>query len=275
MNRIAAIAAELGLVRPTITPLAGGVSGRTLRLCDARQDLVLRLDDGSGASLGASPESEFVILTLAAAAGLGPAIVRWQPAQGWIALRHVAGRTPDCAGLRQPAFLERLGNWFARLHAVPAPPLPAIDFGARAAGYLERLQADTPTAAIAGLRIALAARRKALAPVARLVCCHHDLHHRNIVDSGAALVAIDWEYAGPGDAAADLAACMGYHELDPAERSALLAGYGTDTAALRERIDALAWIFDCLWYGWNGVAAQAGLALDVALQRRLAARLGA
>ena len=32
---------------------------------------------------------------------------------------------------------------------------------------------------------------------------------------------------------------------------------------------------DCLWYGWNGVAAHAGLAIDARLQARLAARLAA
>jgi len=42
---------------------------------------------------------------------------------------------------------------------------------------------------------------------------------------------------------------------------------------MRQRIGALGWIFDCLWYGWNGVAALEGLAIDGAEQAALAARL--
>lgn len=275
MSRIASIASALGLEQPRITPLSGGVANRTLRLRDARQDLVLRLAGDAGETLGASQESEFAMLNLAAAAGLAPAIVQARPAEGWMAMQHVAGRTPDLAELRDPAFLARLGSWLARLHAIPPPPLPAIDFGARAAGYLERMNESAPAAEVAGLAVRLAARRAGLAPLLRPAACHHDLHRRNLVDTGAALLALDWEYAGPGDPAADLAACIGYHDLDRAERGALLAGYGSDTPALRARLDALAWIFDCLWYGWNGVAALAGLETDAALQSRLAARLTA
>jgi thiamine kinase-like enzyme len=84
---------------------------------------------------------------------------------------------------------------------------------------------------------------------------------------------VDWEYAGPGDPAADLAACIGYHALGRDAVDALLAGYGPAGEAMRQRIGALGWIFDCLWYGWNGVAALEGLAIDGAEQAALAARL--
>ena len=83
---------------------------------------------------------------------------------------------------------------------------------------------------------------------------------------------MDWEYAGPGDPAADLAACAGYHALDAVGLDALIAGYGA-RKPLAARVASLAWIFDCLWYGWNAAAAQDGLAADAAEQSRLAARL--
>jgi thiamine kinase-like enzyme len=87
------------------------------------------------------------------------------------------------------------------------------------------------------------------------------------------LLAVDWEYAGPGDPAADFAACIGYHALDGAAVDALLDGYGPAGFALRERIGALGWIFDCLWYGWNATASLEGLEIDRAEQAELAARL--
>ena len=85
--------------------------------------------------------------------------------------------------------------------------------------------------------------------------------------------SVDWEYAGPGDPAADLAACIRYHDLDSAGIDALLGGYGEDSPALRARIAELGWIFDCLWFGWNASAAAAGLPVDGRQQAQLAARL--
>ncbi len=273
--RVAAIAAELGLERAVITPLPGGLANRTLRLQDGRHDYVLSLAGDLGGALRANREYELAMLGLAASAGLAPGIVLARPADGLIVTRHVAGRVPGREELHDPVFLRRVGAWLARLHALPPPQLPAIDFAARAADYLGDLQARRGSADIAAILRRLAARRAALGPAARQVACHHDLHHRNLVDTGRSLVVLDWEYAGPGDPAADLAACIGYHGLGPADIDALLAGYGEEGAALRARVDALGWIFDCLWYGWNGVAALAGLAVDRSLQDRLAARLSA
>jgi aminoglycoside phosphotransferase (APT) family kinase protein len=274
-RRVAAIAAVLGLDQPLITPLPGGLANRTLRLREGSHDYVLRLAGDAGTTLGASQGNEFAMLSLAAAAGLAPGIVLARPADGLIVTRHVAGRMPQREDLRDPVFLARVGAWIARLHALPPPSLPAIDFPVRAAAYLETMQARHASSKVAEIARRLAERHAGLTPPARLAACHHDLHHRNIIDTGASLLVIDWEYAGPGDPAADLAACIGYHGLGPGEIAALLAGYGRDDATLRARIEALGWIFDCLWYGWNGVAALAGLAIDARLQARLAARLAA
>jgi len=190
-------------------------------------------------------------------------------------MQHAAGRTPKPGELRDASFLRRLGAWIARLQAVPLPMgLKPIDFGERAAAYLAQLQDREPPGLHARLGVELALRRAVLKPMAHRVCCHHDLHRRNLVDTGAAIMVIDWEYAGPGDPAADLASCIGYHDLGPAEVDALLAGFGQNCVELRTRLDAMAWIFDCLWYGWNGVAAQEGLEVELGLQQQLIARLG-
>ncbi|MGH8250648.1 MAG: phosphotransferase [Steroidobacteraceae bacterium] len=276
MQDVAAIAAELGLERPRIVPLAGGPANRTLRLTDARHDYVLRLAGAATAVLLADRESELAMLRLASAAGLAPAIVLARPEAGLLVTQHLDGKPLADADLRNRATLRRIGAWIARLHAIPPPPeLPQVDFGGRAAAYLGWLQARGSDARIAAVAVALDERRKALAPLARLASCHHDLHCRNFVDTGAALSVLDWEYAGPGDPAADLAACIGYHELAERDVDALLAGYGRNDDALRSRLAALRWIFDCLWFSWNAVAECAGLGGDPDLQRRLIARLAA
>jgi len=270
---IAAVAGELGLVAPEIMALPGGVANRALRLRDARHDLVLRVAGGTAAALGASRSSECAMHALAAGAGLAPPVVLARPERGLLVTAFVAGRMLSKEDMQDPAVLRRVGDWIARLHALPPPPgLPVVDFGARAAAYLETMRARAPSPEAVELARRLAAKRAGLAP-SRAVACHHDLHHRNLIDDGSRLMAVDWEYAGPGDPAADLAACIGYHELAPSRVDALLSGYGPHAAALRARVATLGWIFGCLWYGWNAVAALEGLPQEAGLQARLAARL--
>lgn len=271
--RVPALIAELGLDRPTVTALDGGPVNRVHRLRDARNDLVLRLAGPAASELGADHGCESAMQRQAAAHGLAPGIVLAQPQQGVLVTRHVAGRMLTRADLSDAATLRRVGAWIARLHALAPPPRPAVDFGARAAGYLERIGARADGTFAARLARELASRRAALAAPARLASCHHDLHHRNLLETADGLVAIDWEYSGPGDPAADFASCIGYHDLDRRHAAALFAGYGDESSELRARVDALGWIFACLWFGWNEVASQAGLAIDRREQARLVARL--
>ncbi|HXV41052.1 MAG TPA: choline/ethanolamine kinase family protein [Steroidobacteraceae bacterium] len=271
-HAVAAVTDALGLESPQVTALPAGIANRALRLRDARHDLVLRISGRASAALGASRDSECAMQALAAGADLAPAVVLAWPEQGLLVTQFVRGRPLSRAEMRNPGVTTRVGAWIARLHALPPPQLPSVDFGARAAACLAAAQVRSPSAESAELARRLAARRAMLAP-ARPVACHHDLHHRNFIDDAGRLRVVDWEYAGPGDPAADLAACIGYHDLGPAEIDALLAGYGTEDAPLRARLATLGWIFDCLWYGWIATAAIEGLAPEPGRQERLAARL--
>lgn len=271
---IAAASAALGLGHPRITELEGGAANRSFLLSDAGHDYVLRLAGHASAALGASRETEFAMQAIASNAGLAPEIVLAVPERDFIVTRHAVGHVPGAAELRAPPLLNRIGQWIARLHALSPPPgLGVVDFGDRAAGYLERLLRQERRADIAAMAVELARRRAELPPALQLTACHHDLHHRNFVVSAEKIIAIDWEYAGPGDPAADLACCIGYHDLDAALIDRLLEAYGNDSADLRARVEALRWMFDCLWFGWNAVAESAGLESFPELQARLAARL--
>jgi aminoglycoside phosphotransferase (APT) family kinase protein len=271
---IAAVVEALRLRDPEVTPLAGGALNRSFRLRTGDEDLVLKLAGAAATELGANPRSEIAMQSLAAGAGLAPPVVHADEARGLVVSRHARGRAPPAREMQDTRMLARVGSWVAALHALPAPAgLEIVDFGERAERYLALLQAHSPGAFPGRLARELAARRAALGPPARIAACHHDLHHRNFIDDGRRLLAVDWEYAGPGDPAADLASCIGYHGLRGAGVDALLAGYGTEDAGLKERIAAVGWIFDCLWYGWNAAAGLAGSAPDEAEQRRLTARL--
>lgn len=271
---LAAAIAALGLDHPRVAELAGGVANRSYRLRDARHDVVLRLAGKSTPGLGASRASELAIQGIAAGGGLAPEIVLVDRELDFIVTRLAVGRVPSRSDMQESPMLRRVGAWIAELHAL-APPtgLPVVDFGQRAAGYLSLLLLRNRGPEIARFSRELDRRRAQLPPPARLACCHHDLHHRNLLDAGENLIAVDWEYAGPGDPAADIACCIGYHDLDATHVAALLEGYGSDSPTLRARVEALGWIFDCLWFGWNAVAALEGLEADAGLQERLAARL--
>lgn len=255
---VSAAIAALGLAQPVVTALAGGSLNRSFRLRSGAEDLVLKLAGEAAPALGASRHAEFAMQALAAGAGLAPPVVLCDEAQGFIVSRHASGGMPSASDMHDPRLLGRIGAWIAALHALQPPAgLAVVDFGERAAGYLARLQADAPEISVGHIERELAARRADLPPPARLAACHHDLHHRNFIDDGRRLLAVDWEYAGPGDPAADIASCIGYHRLGDAGTDALLDGYGEAGPELRERIASLAWIFDCLWFGWNAVAARA------------------
>ncbi|MGB5132537.1 MAG: phosphotransferase [Steroidobacteraceae bacterium] len=271
---VAEIAAELGLRHPVVTPLSGGLSNRSWRLRDCSQDLVLRQSGASASQLGADGRAEFAMLRIAAGAGLAPQVVLARPDTGILVTRYIGGHVPTREEIRRPAMLARIGAWFAKLHALEPPQgFAAVDFGERAAGYLGMLRAQAPTDLIARLEQRLAVHRESLPPPRRLAPCHHDLHHLNLVDSGDALVALDWEYAGPGDPAADLAACICYHDLEAQQVDALLAGRDGDAGSLHARLPALRWIFDCLWLGWMEVAALGGITMDDGRRQRLVERL--
>jgi aminoglycoside phosphotransferase (APT) family kinase protein len=270
---IARVSRELALERPEVSALDGGGASGAWRLRDGTRDLVVRIRGTAAARLGASVKAEAAMQSLAAQAGLAPRVVLADPAGGFLVSEFAEGRMPGRAAMGDPVLLARVGAWCAQLHALAAPAgLPVIDFGARAAGYLAQAARGVDAPTLARLDQALARRRAAVGIAERIAPCHHDLHRRNLLDDGVRLAAIDWEYAGPGDPAADLAACAGYHALDERAVDALVAGYGGD-AQLRARVESLAWIFACLWYGWNAAAARLGIAVDEAEQSRLAARL--
>jgi thiamine kinase-like enzyme len=275
-DRVAAVLVELGLEQPTVTMLQGGPLNRAFRLKDAQRDLVLRLSGTAAAALGADHAAELAMQKLAADTGLAPVVVLARPAEGLLVTRHVAGRVLTRDEAREPALLARIGAWLAKLHALPPPAeLAPIDIAARAAGYLEFLIARESTLLLRDLERHLSRLRTELPPPPRLAPCHHDLHHFNLVDAGGRLVALDWEYAGPGDPVADLAACICYQDLGQRRVEMLLDAYDRDAARIKARLRPLVWVFDCLCYGWMEVAAAHGIAADPERRRRLIRRLTA
>ncbi len=270
--RLDAVAEELGLADARREALAGGGSAnQCFRLAAAGRDLVVRLG-GDTAGLGTDRDSEWRLQAAAAEAGLAPAVMLARPAEGLLVSAWVAGRVLTRDAAREPAMIERVGAWFAALHALPAPAgLRRVDIVARAEACLARLPAHGDAAAVAALQSLLQQARRHCPPCEAPAACHHDLQHRNLIDTGSGLVAVDWEYGGLGDPAADLAAYACYHDLDEAGAMLLLESAGRP--APPEWLYWLCRAFDCLWYGWLQLAGDTAAA-TAADRLRLHARLG-
>jgi thiamine kinase-like enzyme len=65
--------------------------------------------------------------------------------------------------------------------------------------------------------------------------CHNDLLNANLIDDGARIRIVDWEYAAMGDVFFDLANFSINHGLAPEERRVLLVAYFGDVRADHER----------------------------------------
>lgn len=253
----------------TAAPLAGGLTNRTWRVTSAAADWVVRLGGGRDAALAIDRRAELLALRTAAAHGLAPRCVHAAAARGVLVLEYVAGTVWSRTTPRSAAGIERIGAAFRRLHSLPVPAaLPEVDARDAIRRYLgapvgvpgpvpREVLAERTAAALAGY-----------APRGRAFC-HHDVHHRNVVEADR-LVLLDWEYAGAGDPALDLAAFAAYHDLDAVARARLRAAYGPGVTD--EELDRALHVFDCLQALWHD-AAGTWSALAAEARDALAARL--
>lgn len=158
----------------------------------------------------------------AAEAGAGPEIVHADASVGVLVAAWVEGAAWTARDLRDPARLRALGPVLARLHGSPVdlPPHRVRAPAERYAAVLRPAAGDRDRAAIEEL-LGLAARHETGRP-ARPV--HGDVTAGNLLGHASPLL-VDWEYAGAGDPAFDLATVLALHEVPGRGRDALLEAY--------------------------------------------------
>ncbi len=233
----------------TAAPLGGGLVNRAWRVTSAAADWVVRLDGARGAAVAPDRQAELLALRAAAAHGLAPRCVHADATHGVLVLEHVAGTVWSRATARSAEGIDRIGAVFRELHSLAAPAgLPAVDARESIRRYLAvGVPGPVPRATLADRAAAAVA---CYAP--RLhAFCHHDVHHRNVVAADR-LVLLDWEYAGVGDPALDLAAFAAYHDLEAAARARLRAAYGPGVG--HAELERALCVFDCLQALWHDAA---------------------
>jgi thiamine kinase-like enzyme len=237
--RIAAL--PLWRDRPTIEPVAAGRTNRNFIVTDQGQRYFARV----GAEIplhDISRAAERRCAILAAEAGIAPAVVH--ASGGIIVTAYVEGETLSIVSARTPERLAQVAGVLRRLHAIPVQDdLPDFCPVAVSRRYLAQLSdAELP---IARARIAACLAQLPSFPPYCLI--HADLIPENFILGGGRLLLVDWEYAGNGVAATDLAMVVSNFELDAAMAQSLLQLYGPVDHTAIETMRVAAIVREALW----------------------------
>jgi thiamine kinase-like enzyme len=207
-----------------IAVLGGGITNHNFKVTvDGTEAYALRIAGRDTDLLGIDRGAEYEASLGAAAVGVGPEVIRFEP--GCLVTRFIPGNVVSIERMREPASIRRVAATLRAVHM--GPPIPARFNSFR---VVERYR---ETALANGGRIpeAYARASKVAQRIERLRgpfperLCHNDLLNANFIDDGERIRIVDWEYAGMGDVFFDLANFAINHELDKAQSRLLLEAY--------------------------------------------------
>ena len=208
----------------TVQELGGGITNRNFKVVVDGAAYVLRMGGAKTSLLGIDRAVEHAAGVRAFELGVGPEVVAFAPAEGWLVCRFIDGREISLAEMRRPSTLARVASALRALH--DSAPIPGrFDAWAVVDGYRATAEAhgvEIP-AEFTPMR-ALADRIRSARGPQPAVPCHNDLLNANFLDDGSVRI-VDWEYAGMGDRFFDLANFSVNHEFSVEDDRALLRAY--------------------------------------------------
>ena len=228
-----------------IAALSGGITNRNYRVTTARQERFVVRIGRDIPEHGVMRFNELAAARAAHAAGLSPAVV--YAGDGYLVSRFIEGRTLTPADVRDAGNLRRIVALVRRCHEeVPRHfQGPALIFWVFQVirSYLQLLtsrQVNPYPLDLAELAGRAERLERALGPVT-IVFGHNDLLAANLLDDGARLWLIDWDYAGFNSPLFDLANLATNNELSPQLELAVLEEYfqAPPAAALRRGFAAM------------------------------------
>jgi thiamine kinase-like enzyme len=233
--------AQLGAAEGEPTVLGGGITNHNFRARLGGREVVVRLPGNDTELLGSDRSGERQASSLAAAAGVAPAVLAHLEDPVVLVTAFVEGPTMESPQLREPGALAEVGAALRRVHGCGT-------IGARfdafrlVEDYAAATRVRGGTVPEAYERAHAAAARMSSAPAFRdepVVLCHDDLLPANFIDTPDGIRLVDWEYAGMGNRWFDLGNFAVNNELGPAEEEAFVTAYldaepaPADLAALR------------------------------------------
>jgi thiamine kinase-like enzyme len=238
-------AATLACWRSRVTPepLGGGISNHNFIVADGSARFFVRIGQDVEVH-NVLRRFELAASRAAHAAGISPEVVHAEP--GAMVFRYVEGRTLAPEDVRDPPMLERIVALLRTCHRElpthfrgPAPIFWVFqvlrDYAARLAEERHRLAGEVARYLAAAERL-----EAAVGPV-EIAFGHNDLLAANLIDDGARLWLVDWEYAGFNSPLFDLGGLASNNELSPDLEARLLELYfdAPITADLRRRYGAM------------------------------------
>lgn len=227
---------------PTIAPIPGGRTNENFRVDAGGRTYFARI----GVDLphhNISRKTEIRCIGLAAAAGVSPPVLH--AADGILVTEFVPGVTLVQGQPVGDDVLVRLAHALGRLFGRPAPAdLPPFDPVDICRGYLAALPANTLGAS------SLARAADILAATPRLTdrtLIHADLIPENVIVAQDSLAIVDWEYAGRGDPAVDVAAVVMNFALDARQAALFVDTHGGVELELVRALEPVMALREVLW----------------------------
>jgi len=194
-----------------VSELGGGITNRNYKVVVGGEAFVLRMGGAKTGLLGIDRSVEYAAAVRAHEVGVGPEVVAFEPAEGWLVARFIEGRPISVEDMRRPEVQARVAGALRAFHS--SPPIPGrFDAWAVVQDYRATAREHgvvVPLAFAAAWDVA--ERIRAARGERELVPCHNDLLNANFLDDGSVRI-VDWEYAGMGDRFFDLANFSVNHE---------------------------------------------------------------
>ena len=240
----------------SIRPLANGLTNANYRVDVDGRAFVVRIPGASTDLLAIDRANELHNGRIAAALGIGPAILRHFPESGATVAEFLPGRPMTNATLAEPGMPARISETLRTLHRGPRF-LRDFDMLALAERYraLAHERGFPLPAGYAARRPAVERIRSALAAWSLpTVPCHNDLLADNYIDQDGRLRIVDWEYSGNGDPAFELGNTCRELDYDAGRLEELCRAYfGTATASLLGRVRLHMIVSDVGWALWAAI----------------------
>ena len=240
----------------SIRPLTNGLTNANYRVDVDGRAFVVRIPGASTELLAIDRANELHSARVAAALGIGPAVLHHFPDSGATVIEFLHGRPMTNATLQEPGMPGRIAATLRALHGGPRF-LRDFDMLGLADGYravIERRGFPVPSGyrarrpVIREIGAALAARPLPSVP------CHNDLLADNYIEQGDRLRLVDWEYSGNGDPAFELGnTCRELDYDDVRVRELCQAYFGSAPASLVARVRLHMIVSDVGWTLWAAI----------------------
>jgi thiamine kinase-like enzyme len=198
----------------SVEVLGGGITNHNYKVTAGGGEFVLRIGGAQTGLLGVDRRIEHAASQAAAELGIGPEVVAFVEPEGHLVTRFVGGAVGEVDVPTAAALLRRLHG---------GPSIPGRFDSFRVVERYAELADEHPAFDWAH---GVAQRIEAALGERPLVPCHNDLLPANFISGADRVWLVDWEYAGMGDPAFDLANFAVNNGLDQEGDRGLLDAYG-------------------------------------------------